>query len=173
MSMNRITVMQGDITRLEADAIVNPTNTALSNRGGGTDGAIHRAAGPGLEMECRKLNGCKTGKAKITGGYNLPAKFVIHTVGPVYTDGLHGEPELLASCYRECLSLAVQYGLKTIAFPCISTGIHCYPFMEACVVALGTVRDFLKSYQRINEVYMVCFTDADFSRYKDALALMQ
>ena len=162
--MNRIKILNGDITKVEVGAIVNAANTSLLG-GGGVDGAIHRAAGRELLEECRKLNGCETGKAKITKGYNLPAKFVIHTVGPVYRDGKHGEPELLASCYRESLALAVQNGVKTIAFPCISTGVYGYPFREACVIALRTVDDFLQANEGVEQVYMVCFGDEDFARF--------
>ena len=166
--MNRIKILNGDITKVEVGAIVNAANTSLLG-GGGVDGAIHRAAGRELLEECRKLNGCETGKAKITKGYNLPAKFVIHTVGPVYRDGKHGEPELLASCYRESLALAAQNGIKTIAFPCISTGIYGYPFREACVIALRTVDDFLQANEGVEQVYMVCFGDEDFARYEAIL----
>ena len=166
--MNRIKILNGDITNIKVDAIVNAANTSLLG-GGGVDGAIHRAAGRGLLEECRKLNGCETGKAKITKGYNLPAKFVIHTVGPVYRDGKHGEPELLASCYRESLALAAQNGIKTIAFPCISTGIYGYPFREACVIALRTVDDFLQANEGVEQVYMGCFGDEDFARYEAIL----
>jgi len=163
--MSRIKIKKGDITKIEVDAIVNAANTSLLG-GGGVDGAIHRAAGGELLSECRKLNGCETGKAKITKGYNLPAKFVIHTVGPVYRDGNHGEPELLASCYRESLVLAVENNVKSIAFPCISTGVYGYPFREACIIALQTVKDFLKTNESIAQVYMVCFGDSDFSQYE-------
>ena len=167
--MNRIKILNGDITKIEVDAIVNAANTSLLG-GGGVDGAIHRAAGRELLEECRKLNGCETGKAKITNGYNLPAKFVIHTVGPVYRDGKHGEPELLASCYHESLALAVDSGVKTIAFPCISTGVYGYPFREACVIALRTVGDFLRANDSITQVYMVCFGENDFERFEAILS---
>jgi len=166
--MNRIKILNSDITKIEVDAIVNAANTSLLG-GGGVDGAIHRAAGRELLDECRKLNGCETGKAKITKGYNLPAKYVIHTVGPVYHDGKQGEPELLASCYRESLALAVENGVKTIAFPCISTGIFGYPFREACVVALRTIEDFLQENESINKVYLVCFGDNDYTQYEAVL----
>ena len=166
--MNRIKILNSDITKIEVDAIVNAANTSLLG-GGGVDGAIHRAAGRELLDECRKLNGFETGKAKITKGYNLPAKYVIHTVGPVYHDGKQGEPELLASCYRESLALAVENGVKTIAFPCISTGIFGYPFREACVVALRTIEDFLQENENINIIYMVCFGDNDYTQYEAVL----
>lgn len=166
--MNKIKILNGDITKIEVDAIVNAANTSLLG-GGGVDGAIHRAAGRELLKECRKLNGCETGKAKITKGYNLPAKFIIHTVGPVYRNGMQGEPELLSSCYRESLALAVLNGVKSIAFPCISTGVFRYPFCEACAIALRTVEDFLKSNESIDHVYMVCFGDKDYERYEAIL----
>ena len=163
--MNRIKILNGDITKIVVDAIVNAANTSLLG-GGGVDGAIHRAAGRGLLEECRKLGGCETGKAKITKGYNLPAKFVIHTVGPVYHDGEQGESALLASCYRESLALAVENGVESIAFPCISTGVYGYPFREACVIALRTVEDFLQTNESITQVYMVCFGDSDFKQFE-------
>ncbi|MCL2146208.1 MAG: O-acetyl-ADP-ribose deacetylase [Synergistaceae bacterium] len=168
MKMNRIKIMNGDITKIAVDAIVNAANNSLLG-GGGVDGAIHRAAGRELLEECRKLNGCETGKAKITKGYNLPAKFVIHTVGPVYSDGKWGEPELLASCYRESLILAVENGVTTIAFPCISTGVYGYPFHDACVIALRTVEDFLQANEGITQVYMVCFGDSAFAQFQTIL----
>ena len=163
--MNRIEIWNGDITKLAVDAIVNAANNSLLG-GGGVDGAIHRAAGRELLEECLKLNGCETGKAKITKGYNLPAKFVIHTVGPVYSDGKSGEPELLESCYRESLRLAAENGVRSIAFPCISTGVYGFPFREACVIALRTVEDFLRTNEHIEQVYMVCFGDHDFERFE-------
>ena len=166
--MKRIKILNGDITKMAVDAIVNAANTSLLG-GGGVDGAIHRAAGRELLEECRKLNGCETGKAKITKGYNLPVKYVIHTVGPVYRDGKQGEPELLASCYRESLILAVDNNIESIAFPCISTGVYGYPFHEACVIALRTVEDFLQSNESISQVYMVCFGGSDFERFEAIL----
>ena len=166
--MNRIKILNGDITKIKVDAIVNAANTSLLG-GGGVDGAIHRAAGRELLEECRKLNGCETGKAKITKGYNLPAKYVIHTVGPVYHDGKQREAELLASCYRESLILAVENGVESIAFPCISTGVYGYPFREACVIALRTVEDFMQTNESISQVYMVCFGDSDFKRFEAIL----
>jgi O-acetyl-ADP-ribose deacetylase (regulator of RNase III) len=166
--MDRVKIFNGDITKAEVDAIVNAANTSLLG-GGGVDGAIHRAAGRELLEECRKLGGCETGKAKITKGYNLPAKYVIHTVGPVYRDGKQGEPELLASCYRESLALAVDNGAKTIAFPCISTGVYGYPFREACVIALRAIEEFLRENQSVAQVYLVCFSEDDFVRFSEIL----
>ena len=166
--MNRVRILNGDITKIKVDAIVNAANTSLLG-GGGVDGAIHWAAGPKLLEECMTLNGCETGKAKITKGYNLPAKYVIHTVGPVYHDGKRGEKELLASCYRESLKVAVENGVETIAFPCISTGVYGYPFHEACIVALRTIEEFLQTNKSITQVNMVCFGDSDFERFEAIL----
>ena len=142
-----------DIVTLPVDVIVNAANTTLLG-GGGVDGAIHRAAGPELLAECQKLNGCATGEAKITKGYRLPAKWVVHTPGPVYCDGRHGEPELLASCYRRSLELAAEKGATSIAFPCISTGVYGYPKEAAAAIAVETVREFLAS--RAAELVVVC-----------------
>lgn len=167
--MHRIQIIQGDITKLDVDAVVNAANTSLLG-GGGVDGAIHRAAGPDLVMECRTLHGCKTGDAKITKGYKLPAKYVIHTVGPVYRGGTHGEPDMLYSCYFKSLELAVQNGVKTIAFPCISTGIYRYPFEEACRIALKAIAEFLMLDDSISKITLCCFSAEDYSRYKELLS---
>jgi O-acetyl-ADP-ribose deacetylase (regulator of RNase III) len=154
--MDRIVVQQADITMLTVDAIVNAANQSLLG-GGGVDGAIHRAAGPALLAECRALGGCPTGEARITRGYRLPARYVIHAVGPRYRDGRHGEAEKLTGCYRSSLDLAVAHGVRTIAFPAISCGIYGYPIPEAARIAVGTVRDFLAGENSIERVVFACF----------------
>lgn len=161
----RMQVVVGDITKLAVDAIVNAANTSLLS-GGGVDGAIHRAAGPELLAECETLGGCPTGNAKITRGYRLPAKHVIHTVGPVYRDGKHGEQALLASCYSRSLEFAVEYGLKSVAFPCISTGIYRFPKDEACEIAVRIVREWLDSHTLPEMVTFCCFAESDAELYR-------
>jgi len=161
---NRISIEQGDITNFTVDAIVNAANTTLLG-GGGVDGAIHKAAGSDLVIECKSLGGCNTGDAKITKGYNLPAKFVIHTVGPIWRGGDFREDELLAGCYQKSLELAVKNGITTIAFPSISTGAYGFPFERAARIALKIVNDFLKNEESIEQVIFVCFSDGDFSKY--------
>lgn len=163
--MSKIEIIQGDITKQEVDAIVNAANCSLLG-GGGVDGAIHRAAGPELLAECRGLNGCKTGEAKITRGYKLPAKYVIHTPGPVWHGGTKYEPELLGACYISCLELASEYGCKTVDFPSISTGVYRFPLDRASKIAIGTISDFLKFHPEIERVRMVCF-DARTKEYYD------
>lgn len=154
--VGRIQVVEGDITRQAVDAIVNAANPSLLG-GGGVDGAIHRAAGPELLAECRTLGGCPPGQAKITKGYRLPAKFVIHAVGPVWCDGLHGEDELLASCYRNSLALAAQRCLRTVAFPSISTGAYGFPMERAARIAVREIRRSLEAHPEIVSVRLVCF----------------
>ncbi|MEI3102607.1 MAG: O-acetyl-ADP-ribose deacetylase [Oscillospiraceae bacterium] len=167
--MGKIQIILGDITKQDSDAIVNAANCSLLG-GGGVDGAIHRAAGPELLAECRTLNGCETGKAKITKGYRLPAKYVIHTPGPVWHGGSHGEAELLASCYRSCLELAREYGCKSVDFPSISTGVYRFPLDKAADIAIGTIADFLKTAPEIERVRMVCFDEGTKAHYDRALA---
>ena len=156
MLLDRITIIEGDITKQAVDAIVNAANNTLLP-GGGVCGAIHRAAGPGLAEECRTLDGCHTGKAKITKGYNLPARWVIHTVGPVWHDGSGGEDGLLARCYRSCLALAEQHAIKTIAFPSISTGIYGFPMDRAVRIAVAEIKAFLEKNAALEKVFLVCF----------------
>ncbi len=166
--MPNIEVILGDITRQSVDAIVNAANCSLLG-GGGVDGAIHRAAGPELLAECRTLHGCETGKAKITKGYRLPAKYVIHTPGPVWHGGSYGEPELLSSCYRSCLELASQNGCETVDFPSISTGVYHFPLEKAAEIAIGTIASFLREHPEIRRVRMVCFDERTKAYYDRAL----
>ena len=161
MILNRIEVAEGDITKQAVDAIVNAANTTLLG-GGGVDGAIHRTAGPDLRDECRKLGGCATGQAKITKGYRLPALWVIHTVGPVWRDGQHGEDDLLASCYRSCFALAEQHGIRTIAFPSISTGAYGFPVDRAARIAVRETKEFLERNTSVERVRLVCFGKSAF-----------
>src|SRR5436305_4559945 len=164
----KIEINQGDITKLDVDAIVNAANTTLLG-GGGVDGAIHRAAGPELLAECRTLGGCRPGEAKITRGYNLPARFIIHTVGPVWSGGTRGEGEVLANCYRNSLQLAVDNGIKTIAFPAISCGAYRYPISEAAQIALETTRQFLANRHNIDKVIFVAINDQILEPYRRLL----
>lgn len=164
----RIEIKQGDITKLKVDAIVNAANSSLLG-GGGVDGAIHRAAGPQLLEECRNLNGCRTGEAKITKGYNLSAKFVIHTVGPVWNGGNYNEDELLANCYKNSLELAAKNGIKTIAFPAISTGVYRFPIERASKIATEEVKKFLSNNKAFEKVIFVCFDEWTYNVYKNFL----
>lgn len=170
MSTTEFRAVRGDITKVTGvQAIVNAANTSLLG-GGGVDGAIHRAAGPELLAECRTLNGCPTGEARITKAYRLPCDYVIHTPGPIWRGGNHREPELLASCYRNCLTRALENGIRTIAFPSISTGIYSYPLEEAAEIAVRTAKDFVKEHpDRLDRVMWVLFDDRTLEAYQKAL----
>jgi O-acetyl-ADP-ribose deacetylase len=165
---SRIDIVRGDITAVDADAIVNAANTTLLG-GGGVDGAIHRAAGPELLAECRTLGGCQPGEAKLTRGYRLPARFVIHTVGPFWTGGKRGEPQILANCYRNSLQLAVKNRIRTIAFPAISCGAYGYPIREAARIAVDTTREFLATDAEIDKVTFVLWSEDIYEAYRRLL----
>ena len=166
--MAQFSIIKGDIVKVKADAIVNAANTSLLG-GGGVDGAIHRAAGKELLKECETLNGCATGEAKITKGYKLKARYVIHTPGPIWRGGNKGEAELLAACYRNALKLAAERGIKTIAFPSISTGVYRFPLEKASKIAIKEIKGFLAGDDRLDEVVMVCYEDNVYKAYKEAL----
>jgi O-acetyl-ADP-ribose deacetylase len=166
-TLERIETVQGDITRLALDAIVNAANSSLLG-GGGVDGAIHRAAGPGLLNECREIGGCPTGEARITRGYNLPAEYVIHTVGPIYS-GRAQDRKLLSSCYLNSLDLAVKNDIATMAFPAISCGVYGYPITEACKIAVDTTCNFLKDNSMIKKVVFILFSEKDHAVYQEYL----
>jgi O-acetyl-ADP-ribose deacetylase (regulator of RNase III) len=168
MSDSRLALARGDITKLAIDAIVNAANTALLG-GGGVDGAIHRAAGPQLLAECKTLAGCRSGEAKITRGYSLPARFVIHTVGPVWSGGESGEPETLANCYRNSLQIAVTNDVRTIAFPAISCGVYRYPIVDAARIAVDTTSEFLRENNSVEQVTFVVSTDEIYEAYRRLL----
>lgn len=167
--MERLKIIQGDITKCQTDAIVNAANTSLLG-GGGVDGAIHRAAGPELLAECRTLGGCPTGEAKATKAYRLPCRYVIHTPGPIWRGGKANEDQLLASCYRNCLAQASALGCKTVAFPSISTGVYHFPLQRAAHIAIQTISEYLHAHSDIEVVTMVCFDSASLAAYQQALA---
>ena len=163
-----VRAVRADITTLQVDVIVNAANASLLG-GGGVDGAIHRAAGPELLAECRRLGGCNTGEAKLTRGYRLPARYVIHAVGPVWHGGTKREPELLASCYRHALELAAKHALASIAFPSISTGVYGYPVKPAARIAIATSREFIAAARKVRDVTFCCFSAADLAVYEELL----
>ncbi|VVC74788.1 O-acetyl-ADP-ribose deacetylase [Aquicella siphonis] len=168
MTKNKIQLVKGDITALEVDAIVNAANSTLLG-GGGVDGAIHRAAGPELQAECAALGGCPTGQAKITRGHKLPAKYIIHAVGPVWRGGAKGEHKLLASCYASSLKLAQEHQVKSIAFPAISCGIYGFPASQAAMIAVKETTQFLELHPEVEQVLFVCFDEAIYEAYQQAL----
>lgn len=169
--MKRLQVIKGDITQQQVDAIVNAANTSLLG-GGGVDGAIHHAAGPELLEECKQLGGCQTGQAKLTKGYKLNARYVIHAVGPIWRGGVKGEPQLLASCYEASLRLALDNDVKTIAFPAISCGIYGYPIGQAATIAVNEIANFLELHPQIENVLCVCFDETSFDTYQQALSAL-
>lgn len=171
MIKQKIKLVKGDITQLKVDAIVNAANTSLLG-GGGVDGAIHRAAGPDLLEECKTLGGCATGHAKITKGYKLPAKYVIHTVGPVWRGGAKGEAKQLSSCYVETFKLVLENNVKTIAFPAVSCGIYGFPISQAALIAVKETTNFLEKHPEVEAVDFVCFSDEVYDAYEQALSLV-
>lgn len=169
--MDRFSILVGDITKSDAEAIVNAANTTLLG-GSGVDGAIHRAAGPELLAECRTLGGCETGQAKLTKGYRLPARYVLHTPGPIWRGGDHDEAALLASCYRSCLQLAEEHGIESVDFPSISTGVYGYPMAQAASVALKAIMDFLRDHELPRRVRMVCHTERAAEIYRQTYNML-